>query len=126
MKEIWKDIKGYEGLYQVSNLGRVKSFRRRNPIILKQNCIGVNKKYKSVCLGYGLPRVYVHRLVAEAFLDNPNEYKCVMHLDNNGHNNRLDNLKWGSHSMNIKQCVKDGRHKGYENGVGKMRHEVLQ
>ena len=131
MKEIFKDIKGYEGKYQVSNKGRVRSLARYvattggkrfiRERILKENVGGAG--YKVANLGFNNSH-NVHRLVAETFCDNPNNYPQIMHLDNDKTNNNINNLQWGTQSMNIQQCVRDGRHKGYENGVGKMRHEV--
>lgn len=105
MREVWKDIKGYEGLYQISNYGRVKSFncevncypnakriikgRIRKAPIDKDGYyrIGLSKDHKQ-------KHYYVHRLVAEAFLPNPNNYKSINHKDENKKNNRADNLEW--------------------------------
>lgn len=104
MKEIWKDIKGYENLYQVSNLGRIKSFhpRYKHSKILKlhQRTNG----YIFICL-HKNKQLYtpdVHRLVAEAFVKNPNpkEYKYVLHLDDDTTNNIYTNLKWGTQKEN--------------------------
>jgi hypothetical protein len=130
--EKWKDIKGFEQYYEVSNLGRVKSKDRysnhnygglklqkgklRNPT----KC----GKYLKVDLYPGNKQVLIHRLVAEHFIDNPHNYDLVLHGDNNPHNNTSDNLRWGTYSMNAQQCVKDNRHKGYENGIGKRRNEI--
>lgn len=70
MKEIWKDIKGYEGLYQVSNLGRVKSFNKnKNGIILKQCYNQYNVLVVTLCNNKISKNFYVHRLVAEYFLE---------------------------------------------------------
>ena len=104
--EVWKDIVGYEGLYQVSNLGRVKSLKRkvyagRNRMrwqyerILSNNktngngyiVVSLNKESKS-------KNKYVHRLVAEAFLENPNNYKYINHKDQNTFNNNANNLEF--------------------------------
>ena len=104
--EVWKDIVGYEGLYQVSNLGRVKSLKRkvyagRNRMrwqyerILSNNktngngyiVVSLNKESKS-------KNKYVHRLVAEAFLENPNNYKYINHKDQNTFNNNVNNLEF--------------------------------
>lgn len=113
MKEVWKDIKGYEGLYQVSNLGRIRNFDKyihtkliNNEIVLKKRKImkqsitwdgylrvtlTKNKKHKSI---------KVHRLVAEAFIPNYNEYPQVNHKDENKLNNCVNNLEWCSNEYN--------------------------
>lgn len=103
MQEIWKDIIEYEGLYQISNLGRVKSicykYKHR---ILKQNSNGSN--YLQVCLFKNNTRKTkkVHKLVAIAFLNHePNWYKIVVdHIDKNPHNNRLSNLRLITQRLN--------------------------
>ena len=84
MEEIWKDIPNYEGLYQVSNLGEVKTLkiindkvRHQKTKILKQ-CKNTSG-YLSVNLSNKIKRV--HRLVAETFIPNPNNYPCVNHID---------------------------------------------
>lgn len=96
--EEWKDIIGYEGLYSISNLGRVKSIK--NNIILS-NAIN-SRGYETVVLFNNGNRLThsVHRLVSKAFLSNPNNYPCVNHKDNNRTNNFVENLEWCSYSYN--------------------------
>lgn len=93
IEEIWKDIKGYEGLYQVSNLGSVKSLN--TGIKLKPNN---NNGHLFVALYKNGKRAnkFVHRLVAENFIDNPKGLKYVKHKDNNSFNNIFTNLEYTS------------------------------
>ena len=99
MDEIWKDIENYNGDYQVSNLGRVKSFAIGERI-LKPTDNG--KGYLIVGLSCKAHRKnhYVHRLVAFAFIDNPNEYSEINHKDENIQNNSYENLEWCSRKYN--------------------------
>ena len=98
MKEEWKDIKGYENLYQVSSLGRVKSLRDNKgnyrEKILKPcpNKIGYN--YINLCKDGKIKKCLVHRLVAQSFIENLNNYTQVNHKDENKQNNYADNLEW--------------------------------
>lgn len=98
MNEIWKDIKDFEGLYQVSNFGRVKSFSRGEHLLR----LSGGRKYIQVILckeGKTYARL-VHRLVAEAFISNSNNLPCINHKDENPKNNRADNLEWCSYQYN--------------------------
>lgn len=104
MEEIWKDIEGYEGLYQVSNLGNVRSLNWRkigkvkNLYLKKQN-----RGYLHVELTKDGVRkaVTVHRLVATAFLPNPLNLPVINHIDENKENNRVDNLEWCTSNHNM-------------------------
>lgn len=109
MNEIWKDIEGYEGLYQVSNLGRVRSLERFNVNSgVYQNRVRVLKQshnrrgYKTVTLIKRKARktVTVHRLVAKAFLENPKMLPQVNHKDENKENNAVGNLEWCDNRYN--------------------------
>jgi len=115
-QEIWIDIVGWEGLYQVSNHGRVKSYDRilrsgrstsglrlRKGVILSQWLDSRGKGYYNVSLSkdYKLIRYCVHRLVAMAFLPNPNNLPQVNHKDENPQNNHVSNLEWCTHKYNI-------------------------
>lgn len=112
--EIWKDIEGYSGKYQVSNQGNVRSFSRwSNGKILKGGKCGNPGPYRFVALvGEGrkdIKNCYIHRLVAEAFLENPNNYSEVNHKDGNTLNNVAENLEWCTHYYNM--------HHAFENGL---------
>jgi hypothetical protein len=118
--EQWKDIKGFEGMYQVSNLGNVKSLKRTAKHwqggirIVPERILKLiyKREYAYVDLSINCKRkcVQVHRLVAEAFVENNNnEYYLVMHMDNNPSNNNYENLRWGNHSTNANHCVESGR-----------------
>lgn len=111
MMEEWRDIAGYEGLYQVSNQGRVKSLKRWDvnkkifvdgASILKPTDNG--NSYLIIGLRNNTKRKnhYIHRLVAGAFLDNPYGLKYVNHIDYNTRNNDVSNLEWCSQKENVR------------------------
>ena len=138
-KEIWKDIPGYEGLYQVSNYGRVKSLKRKQydinnkktvfqnkEIILKQN--ECKKGYLSVKLQKDKIKktITVHRLVLTTFCPNKNNIKClpnedisslkdyklqINHIDTNKKNNKITNLEYCTNAYNRKHAIDNGLYK---------------
>ncbi len=109
MIEIWKDIQGYEGLYQVSNLGNVRSLNWRKTSTVRNLYLKPhNRGYLQVELAKnGKTRMFtVHRLVALHFVDGYHKDYVVNHKDENKTNNRSDNLEWVSFNGNVVFSVK--------------------
>lgn len=150
MSEIWKDIKDYEGLYQVSNLGRVKILDRivteknnkRNQFwkghIVKATDNGRGYQVVSLRKDGKRNNKYVHRLVAEAFIPNPENKKEVNHKDLNKRNNCLENLEWVSQIENklhfrstnsYEKAVlkaKNSNRKRYEERINKYKAKIIE
>ena len=104
MKEVWKDIKGYENLYEISNFGNV---RNKNKQIKKQYdnkgylCVELYKKNKR-------KHFRIHRLVMMTFNDNSNHKLDINHIDGNKYNNKIDNLEWCTRKENLDHAVRKG------------------
>lgn len=115
MEEVWKDVVGHEGLYEVSNLGRIRSLPRittSRPMKgkLLSTATKDTKRYEKVCLSYnGNYKYYkVHQVVARAFIDNPENKPQINHIDGNRHNNKVDNLEWVTSTENNSRAKKHG------------------
>lgn len=117
--EIWKNIEGYEGIYEISNYGRIKNVKRGS---LVQHCL--NKVgYAVVKLPKEGKRVHhkLHRLIANAFLPNPNNYPVINHKDEVKANNNLSNLEWCTHQYNnTYNQIHYRRNKSHRTSVIKM------
>ena len=125
MKEIWKDVVGYEGLYQVSNSGKIRSLSEQYYLQEKKPQVN-NYGYLTVLLYKNCKqtRKTVHRIVAEAFLPNPNCLPQINHIDENKKNNDVSNLEWCDALYN-NQCY--ARNHPNLNRTGKRsKHKVLQ
>lgn len=105
--EVWKPVKGFEKLYEVSNLGKIKNARGK---ILKT--YKINSGYEAVKFTVRTKRSshLVHRLVAETFIDNPENCKEVNHIDETKTNNKVTNLQWVTSSQNKQHSLKSGRY----------------
>lgn len=97
MKEEWKDIGGYEGLYQISNMGQVCNYKGK---ILKPQKSAHGYLYVGLYKDGIYKRYTIHRLVALEFCKNPFGFNEINHIDENKQNNRFDNLEWCSHLYN--------------------------
>lgn len=128
MEEIWKDVIGYEGLYQISSIGNIKGLERlvkglRNTDVLlseKSKATRIHKKgyvYTDLCKNGEVKTKSIHRLVATAFIPNPENKRCVNHKDGNKQNNASDNLEWNTH--------KENRNHATETGLWKPRFIVV-
>lgn len=112
MREEWQQIKGFEGLYEVSSLGNV-----RNSVTLvnksKSGNLGPRARYKYVTLfknNIG-KKIQIHRLVAKAFIQNPMNFPYVLHIKNDRSDNTVSNLKWGTQYHNYLDAVREGTYK---------------
>lgn len=114
MKELWKDIKDYEGLYMISNLGRVKSNHGKGRILKprQSKSPGIEGMYQRVMLFKdGVKHnKRIHRLVAEAFIPNPDNKPYVDHIDTNPSNNTVTNLRWCTNQENVMNDTTRKRH----------------
>lgn len=138
MIEQWKDIKGYEGLYQISNTDKVKALKRTTYMLIN-NCY---RTYKEKVLKHNIANGYltvllyknkiasrksIHVLKAIAFIPNPDKLPEVNHIDNDPLNNDLKNLEWCTHVHNINHKVIQGRQaKGETHGMVKLNEKKIK
>lgn len=111
MEEIWKDIAGYEGLYQVSNLGNVKSLNYNHtglPRLLAEKHHKTGYCTVTLCKDGDCKNKSIHILVARAFLPNDESLPCVNHIDGNKGNNNVRNLEWVTYSQNTRHAISSG------------------
>jgi hypothetical protein len=140
MNEIWKDIKDYEGLYQVSNKGRVKSlnkfrvdltgrvFKHKEKLLSTKAWIKDGRPYYvkvSLTKDGKKENKLVHRLVAESFISNPENKPEVNHKDQNRSNNFIQNLEWVTKEENMKHAIVPGK-KGYNNNNSKLNENDVK
>ena len=133
--EVWKPVVGYEGLYEISNYGRLKSLSRKSGFNTLDESI---KRYFDNGKGYLVydmydkkhtrKKLYAHRLVAEHFLDNPNNYPIINHKDENRSNNYYENLEWCDHKYNnnygsVREKQKESRYKN-KKGFGSLHCKI--
>ena len=98
MKEIYKPVEGYEQYYQISNLGNIKGHSGR---ILTATDNGKGYKIVGLRVDGNRKSRYIHRLVAKHFIDNPQNKRCVNHIDGNKNNNCVNNLEWVTYAENM-------------------------
>lgn len=128
MKEVWMDVCGYEGFYQVSNLGRIKRVEHKDSYghIYKERILSLTPDYRGYVHAHlskdgSAKWVSVHRAVATAFVQKREGCDIVNHLDNNPSNNRADNLEWTTYKGNMQHAARQGRMKGVPENLKKAQ-----
>ena len=128
MKEVWRDVAGYEGLYQISNKGRLKSTKRHGTLggIIKLYCHNGYMQTGLYKNGIGEMKK-IHQLVLTAFSGPMPDGMCCRHLNGNPSDNRIQNLKWGTPKENAEDTKRHERtNRGERNGMAKLtEHDVI-
>ena len=135
MNEIWKDIDGFNGEYAVSNTGLVKSRKFHKERILRPNKDRYGYLIVRLCMNGKEYKRKIHRLVATAFIQNPQELPQINHKDGDKTNNNVENLEWCTAKDNLKHALDTGLrqcsytntpHYGEENGMSKITRAVAE
>jgi hypothetical protein len=130
--EIWKSIKGYEGIYEISNYGRVSSLPRKylpKGKILDYGVNNIGYPRVNLCKNGKVKPYLVHRIIAKAFIPNPNNKPQINHINGIKTDNRLENLEWTTQSENVIHAYKIGlcTNKGETHYLSKLtENDVLQ
>ncbi len=139
--DVWKDVVGYEGLYEVSSKGEVRSVSAYRPFTVRNQTTQryhSGKVLKPIFDGRGLyqqvtlskegvsRRFLIHRLVASAFIPNPNGLPEVNHKDENKTNNAIENLEWCDHKYNNNYGTKKDASKGENNSQSKFSEQMVK
>ncbi len=106
--EIFKDIKGYKGHYQISNFGIIRSLKFGKNIILKSNIPAKGYLQIHLCKNNIVKQYTIHKLIAIHFISNPKNKPCINHKDGNKLNNNIENLEWVTYSENSIHALKNG------------------
>lgn len=128
--EEWKDVVGYEGLYLISSFGRIVYLKRAKWSTRLMKPFRSNKHRKQSYLHVKLTKdgearhFTIHRLVALAFIPNPDNYPCIDHIDGNGENNTVDNLRWCTRSMNNMNPI--SRERQSKSHLGKIQSKKVR
>ena len=121
--EEWRDVKGYEGRYEVSSFGNIKSLISGGKI-MKPNFVGRGYATVELFNGHKGQRILIHRIVAKAFIPNPNNHPIINHIDENKTNNCMDNLEWCTYSHNSRHgTMQQRRMAGTDYGTA-LRKEI--
>lgn len=128
MKEIWKDIEGYDGIYEISNFGNIKTRRRQGS---KGGLLSPYKRpdgYYEVNLrkDNNSKLFLLHRLVAETFIPNPKKYKYINHIDGNKKNNKISNLEWCTFQHNMIEAYRIGLNPKRYGKKNPNHHSIVQ